>query len=234
MKQMRNLMLIAVAVMLLPACSRHGKYESNGDIVRYSYWTFSFGQRFDTLPGADPKTFESVNEWLGHDAKNTYFKSELVEGVDVATIEVEKYPLFRDKNDYYYKTKPMHVVDMKTFKVLKWIDDSFWARDAQCAYYDTTHIEGIDMASFKLKNACFAVDKNHVYRFGELLPLADPETYEEDWKGFYSRDKEHIWFMGKLLEDADYDSFVVDDDWSAHDKYGAFDHEKRVDAQPKE
>ncbi len=222
--------LIAAVVLMLAACSRHGEYVSDGEYVLYKYWTFSFGTRYDTLPGADASTFRSVNAWLGRDAKNAFFKSELVEGVDVATLKAEKYPLFRDKNDYYYKTSPMRVADMKTFKVVKWLDDSFWAKDAKCAYYDTTHIVGVDIATFKVKDYCYAVDKDHVFYLGEILPLADPKTYEDNWKGFYSRDKSHIWCMGELLEDVDYDSFVVDDDWSAHDKFGAFDHHRRVGA----
>lgn len=222
------LFLIAAMMLVIASCSRGGEYVSDGKYVLFKYWTFSFGTCYDTLPGADAATFKSVNEWLGHDAKNAYFKSDLVEGVDVATLKAEKYPLFRDKNDYFYKTKPMRVVDKSTFKVVKWIDDSFWAKDSKCAYFDTTHIAGVDIATFKVKDPCFAVDKNHVFRFGDILPLADPKTYEENWKGFYSRDKSHIWCMGELLEDVDYDSFVVDDDWSAHDKYGAFDHHRRV------
>lgn len=222
------LFLISAILLVTTSCSRGGEYVSDGEYVFFKHWTFSFGTQYDTLPDADPATFKSVNEWLGHDAKNAFFKSELVDGVDVATLKAEKYPLFRDKNDYYYKTSPMHVVDMKTFKVIKWLDDSFWAKDAQCAYFDTTHIVGADLATFKVKDYTYAVDKNHVYYFGDILPLADPKTYDGNWKGFYSRDKSHIWCMGELLEDADYDSFVVDGDWSAHDKFGAFDHHWRV------
>ena len=232
---MKKLLFLITSVMLVMAsCSRGGEYVSDGEYVFFKYWTFSFGTRYDTLPGADAATFKSVNDWLGRDAKHVYFKSDLVPGADPATLEVKKYPLFRDKNDYYYKTSPMHVVDMNTFKVVKWLDDSFWAKDSQCAYFDTTHIAGVDLATFKVKDHTYAVDKNHVYYFGDILPLADPKTYDGNWKGFYSRDKSHIWCMGELLEDVDYDSFVVDDDWTAHDKYGAFDHHWRVGKEESE
>ena len=224
---MRHVLFIVVAALLLASCSHHGKYESDGQIVRYSYWTFSFGQMYDTLPGADAATFKSVNEWLGRDAKRVYFKEKLVAGADPATVEAKDFPLFRDKNDYYFKATPMRVADMNTFKVLKRFEDDFWAKDSQCAYYDTIHIAGVDLATFKVKDFTHAVDKNHVYRFGAILPLADPATYDEDWKGFYSRDKSHIWYMGELLEDADYATFTVDGDSNAHDKFGAFEGKKR-------
>ena len=224
---MKRILFIAAAALLLVSCSRHGKYESDGEIVRYSYWTFSFGQMYDTLPGADAATFKSVNEWLGRDAKRVYFQEKLVAGADPATVEAKGFPLFRDKNDYYFKATPMRVADMNTFKVLKRFEDDFWAKDSECAYYDTIHIAGVDLATFKVKDFTHAVDKNHVYRFGAILPLADPATYDEDWKGFYSRDKSHIWYMGELLEDADYATFTVDDDSNAHDKFGAFEGKKR-------
>lgn len=227
MKRYILLSVIAIALALM-SCSRHGKYESNGEIVRYTYWTFSFGTLYDTLPGADAKTFKSVNEWLGHDARRVYFKNHPVDGVDVATVKADHFPLFHDKNDYYYKTTPMRVADMSTFKVVKRLDDSFWARDSQYAYFDTTKIAGVDLPTFKVKSEAHAVDKNNVYRFGELLKDADPATYDENWKGFYSRDKSHIWYMGDLIEDADYATFVVDDDMEAHDCHGAFHASKRV------
>lgn len=224
---MRQILIIA-AVLLAASCSRHGSYESNGEVVRYTYWTFSFGQIYDTLPGADPATFKSVNDWLGRDAQRVYFQDKLVPSADPATIEAKDYPLSRDKNDYYYQSAPMHVADMSTFKILKRFEDDFWAKDSQCAYFDTLHIAGVDLASFKVKSFSHAVDKNHVYILGKILPLADPATYDHDWKGFYSRDKSHIWYTGELLEDADYASFTVDDDTHAHDKHGAYDGAVRV------
>ncbi|MBR1474298.1 MAG: DKNYY domain-containing protein [Muribaculaceae bacterium] len=225
---MKQILIIAAAVMLLASCSRHGRYESNGDVVRYTYWTFSFGYMSDTLPDADPATFQSVNEWLGHDASRVFFKEKLVPGADPATLKANDYPLYRDKNDYYYKATPMRVADVATFKVLKRIEDSFWAKDSQHAYFDTTRIEGVDLPTFKVKSQLHAVDKNHVYYLGQLLPQADPATYDADWKGFYSRDKSHIWFLGELVEDADYETFTVDNDNEAHDKNGKFHGPIRV------
>lgn len=227
----RQLTFIAITALLLASCDRHGKYESNGEIVRYSYWTFSFGERYDTLPDADPATFHSVNDWLGHDAEHVYFKDELVPDVDIASLKTERYPLFYDKKDYYYKSTPMKVEDLHSFKILKWVDDSFWAKDSKCAYFDTIHIAGADPASFKVRNWAVAADKNHVYRFGELLEHADPATYEEGWNDLYSHDKSHIWYCGELLSDADYATFKVDKDGTAHDKYGSFIGAERVVAR---
>ena len=127
-----------------------------------------------------------------------------------------------------------NVTNVKNFEVINWNEDDMWAIDKTYAYYDSTRIDSTDIATFKMQTYNCATDRNHVYRYGRILPLADPATYVEEWKGFYSRDKSHIWCMGELLEDVDYDSFVVDDDWSGHDKYGAFDHHRRVGAEATE
>ena len=67
----------------------------------------------------------------------------------------------------------------------------------------------------------------HVYRFGKIVPEADPATYIEEWNGLYSRDKNHIWYLGDLIEDIDVATFVIDKD-GAHDKNGHFYRGKRV------
>lgn len=214
-------------LLLLGSCGDGGKYVINGDTVCYSYWTFSFGTINDTLHSANAKTFKAINDWAGHDGKSVFFKSRLINGADAKTIEADKYPLLHDKRDYYYKGAPLHVASVEKFKVLKWSEDDFWAIDNTYAYYDSVRVN-CDIASFKVQDYNVAADRNHVYRYGEILPLADPATYDEFWKDYYSRDKSHIWYLGTLLEDADYDSFEVDKDHLAHDKYGYFHHDQRV------
>lgn len=227
MKKLVFAVVACVLAMLPTACIGGSKYEVQGDCVVYRYWTFSFGWRTDTLPGADVATFKQVNKWLGHDSERVYYEDKLVPGADVVSLEVVRKPLIRDKQDYYYKTTPMHVKDVSSFKILKWFEDDFWARDSQCAYFDTVRIDGVDLSSFKILEMSTAKDSNHVYYFGRVIPDADPATYEILGYSAYSRDKSHIWCGDDLLEDVDYATFTVDDVSTAHDKYGSFRWEKR-------
>ena len=227
MKKMIFALVACMLVLLLTACVGGPRYEVQGDCVVYRYWTFSFGWRNDTLPGADVATFTQMRDWLGHDNRHVYYQNRLVPGVDVASLEPVRKPLFRDKNDYYYQTTPMRVNDVASFKVIKWFEDDFWAKDAQCAYYDTVRIEDADLPSFKILEMSTAKDKNHVYYFGEVLPLADPATFEILGNSAYSRDKSHIWCGDDLLEGVDYETFTVDDLTKAHDKFGNFNWAKR-------
>lgn len=232
---MKKLLILGTLVLTLMGCRDSGEYVVGDDMVVYSHWTFSFGTLYDTLPGADPATFEAVKGWLGHDSERVYFKDQLVPGADVETLKAKRYPLCCDKNDYYYMNVPLHVADVKSFKTLKWFEDDFWAVDSRYAYYDSTRIQEADVKSFKVDGEmAVARDKNHVYYFGDVIPMADPATFKVIDNSAYYRDKSHIWFCDELLVDADYDSFVVDDYDRAHDKYGFFKWEKRDTVGPEE
>lgn len=224
---MKHLILfLALCVMAVTLSSCSDGYVVGDDMVTYEYWTFSFGTRYDTLPGADPATFKPVNKWLGHDSQRVYYLSRLVPGVDVATLKAVRKPVFKDKNDYYYETSPVHVADMKSFKILKWAYGSFWAKDALYAYFDTMRIQA-DVKTFKVLNPAVAKDKSHVYYFGDIIPDADPATFKPIGNSIYNRDKSHIWCGDELLQDADYETFEVDGSGAAHDKFGAFTFETR-------
>ena len=211
---------LPVLVLLMSACNSDGEYVKQGNTICHSYWTFSFGTRYDTLPQVNPSTFKSLGNWLGHDGRHAYFKARLVPGVDVASMKADKYPLFHDKNDYYYKGVPLHVSN----------EDDIWAKDNKWAYYDSIRINTVDVKSFNVKSWNTAVDSKYVYRFGKILPLADPLTYDEEWKGLYSRDKSHIWYCGELIEDADYATFEVNGN-EVRDKHGHFHNGKRISEQ---
>ncbi len=224
------LFAMTMTVALMQSCNSEGEYVEHGGTICHSYWTFSFGTIYDTLPEVNPATFENIKDWAGKDDKHVYFKAVLIPGADPATVKAKKYPLLCDKRDYYYKGVPLHVNSVSNFEVVKWNEDDFWAIDDRYAFYDSLRIEPKDIKSFKIQCYNVAVDSEHVYRYGKILPLADPETYVEDWKGFYSRDKAHIWYMGDLMKDVDYETFDIDDN-GAHDKNGHFYRGERISEQ---
>ena len=192
---------VALAGLMLVSC-KDGKYEVRGDQVYYTWWTFSFGHQDSLLVGADADTFEEVEEWLGKDKDHVWYEARLVEGCDPQTVRVKTKPLFYDRRDYYYEGAPLHVKDMATFEVVQLNEYCLYAKDSKCGYFDSTRIEGIDYKTFKTVSTFVAKDKNHVYRFGKVLPLADPETFEEMEMG-YMKDKAHVWYVDSVMPDAD-------------------------------
>ncbi len=227
MKQYYYLLALPFITALLAACNTNGEYVDYNGTICYSHWTFSFGTVYDELPQVNPATFQQVENWLGKDRQHVYFKNLLIDGADPATIKAKKYPLSYDKNDYYYMGKGLNVTNVRNFEIIDQNEDDIWAVDGKYAYYDSLRIDSVDIATFKLQCYNTAVDKNHVYRYGEILPDADPATYVEQWKGLYSRDKAHIWYCGLPMDDVDYNSFVIDK-YGPRDKNGHFFHGKRV------
>ena len=227
MKHIFYLLSLAVLVVVFSSCNSDGEYVTRNGTICYSYWTFSFGTVYDELSQVDASTFESIEDWLGRDKKHVYFKERLIHGANPATVKAKKYPLCCDNHDYFYKGKGLNVGNVKKFEVIDWNEDDMWAIDGTYAYYDSIRIDSVDISSFKLQCYNTAVDKNHVYRYGHVLPLADPATYVEQWEGLYSRDKSHIWYCGQLMEDVDYVTFVIDEQ-GPRDKNGHFYHGERV------
>lgn len=231
MKKSVYILLSAIMCLAVSSCSDGGKYEVDGNSVYYSYWTFSFGTITDTLPGADPATFQEVEDWIGKDKNHVYFKQKLVPGADPATLEVDKYPLFHDSKDYYFQEVPIHVADVRTFKVLKrGYDDDIWAIDSKCAYYDTIRISEADVKTFKVEKFFYATDKNHVYRYGQILSDADPATYKETENSGYATDKNHVWYFGEMIDSiVDRATFKTDKEFDvAYDKNGKIVSGKRA------
>ena len=227
MKTSGLLFAMTLMMAILQSCNSDGEYVAHDGTICHAYWTFSFGTVYDSLPEVDPGKFDNITDWAGKDDRHVYFKAILIPGADPATVQAKKYPLICDKRDYYYKGVPLHVASVKNFEVVNWNEDDIWAIDGKYAFYDTVRIEPKDIKTFKIQCFNVAVDSEHVYRYGKILPLADPKTYVEEWKGFYSCDKAHIWYMGDLMTDVDYVTFTIDDD-GAHDKNGHFYRGERV------
>lgn len=226
-KRMSILWMLPIIAVLMASCNTDGEYVEHNGTICHSYWTFSFGTQYHELPQVNPLTFKSIKNWLGHDNEHVYFKDKLIPGADPNTIKADKYPMCHDSHDYYYMGTPLKVNNVRTFAVIEQHEDDIWALDGKYAYYDTIRIEPRDLSTFKVQCWNCAVDSEHVYRYGKILPEADPATYVEEWKGFYSRDKNHIWYMGDLMEDIDAATFTVDDN-GPHDKQGHIHNGKRI------
>ena len=226
MRKYFSFSLVISVALFFASCDSDGHYETTEDVVCFKHWTFSFGWLTDTLAEADPATFVSLKDWLGKDAQHAYYKDKIILGADPATLKAVKKPLCRDSRDYYFENVPMHVADMESFEVLDY-EYSLWAKDSRYAYYDSTRVSVRCVKDFHVVDFCTATDNLDVYLFGQLLPGADPKTFEGT-DGPYWRDKSHVWYLHTLMEDVDVASFKVDKEGNASDKYGRFYNDKRV------
>ena len=76
------------------------------------------------LKGANPNTFEVINDYYSKDDKNIFYiswiveKDPLIKGVDIKTFEVLNNDFSKDKDNVYFGTDRKEDLDSKSFKIL--------------------------------------------------------------------------------------------------------------------
>ena len=168
---------------------------------------------FEKLAGANPKTFEIVDDYFARDDKNVYFFNKKVIGVDAKTFEKVGYDIVKDKNGVYFlenvseenenseiKTKNLKAdgIDLKTLKKL----DNGYFKDKNSIYYELNgnlyKIKNVDLPTFEVLNSpysssvYFAKDKNNVYYNGKKLDGIVPNDFEHI-QSYFIKDKNGIY-----------------------------------------
>ena len=168
---------------------------------------------FEKLAGANPKTFEIVDDYFARDDKNVYFFNKKVIGVDAKTFEKVGYDIVKDKNGVYFlenvseenenseiKTKNLKAdgIDLKTLKKL----DNGYFKDKNSIYYELNgnlyKIKNVDLPTFEVLNSpysssvYFAKDKNNVYYNGKKLDGIVPNDFEQI-QSYFIKDKNGIY-----------------------------------------
>ena len=168
---------------------------------------------FEKLAGANPKTFEIVDDYFARDDKNVYFFNKKVIGVDAKTFEEVGYDIVKDKNGVYFlenvseenenleiKTKNLKAdgIDLKTLKKL----DNGYFKDKNSIYYELSgnlyKMKNVDLPTFEVLNSpysssvYFAKDKNNVYYNGKKLDGIVPNDFEQI-QSYFIKDKNGIY-----------------------------------------
>lgn len=196
-----------------------GFYFKDKDNV---YYDKSHGSnKFTIVEDADPNTFEKIDKRAqyfrdknyvfcdSYDQSSSYF-SKRIDGVDADSfrnIEIDTSSL---ESDYYtdgkhiiYRCNIMNQFDTETFEYLGFT----YSKDKNNIYYNNDVLSGSDLESFTVKKIgedwFFAYDKNHVYRYSEIIPDSDPSTL--DFSGFLPRDKNNLYYViGRAIGEADF------------------------------
>ncbi len=171
---------------------------------------------FEKLAGANPKTFEIVDDYFAKDDKNVYFFNKKVIGVDAKTFEEVGYDIIKDKNGLHIlidsneteiKVKNLKAdgIDLKTLKKL----DNGYFKDKNNIYYGLSgnlyKIKNADLQTFEVltspysSSVYFAKDKNNVYYNGKKLDGIVPNDFEQI-QSYFIKDRNGIY---KFEEDED-------------------------------
>jgi len=164
---------------------------------------------FEKLVGANPKTFEIIDDYFARDDKNVYFFNKKVIGVDVKTFEEVGYDIIKDKNGLHIlidsneteiKVKSLKAdgIDLKTLKKL----DNGYFKDKNNIYYGLSgnlyKIKNADLQTFEVltspysSSVYFAKDKNNVYYNGKKLDGIVPNDFEQI-QSYFIKDKNGIY-----------------------------------------
>ena len=164
---------------------------------------------FEKLVGANPKTFEIVDDYFARDDKNVYFFNKKVIGVDAKTFEEVGYDIIKDKNGLHIlidsneteiKVKSLKAdgIDLKTLKKL----DNGYFKDKNNIYYGLSgnlyKIKNADLQTFEVltspysSSVYFAKDKNNVYYNGKKLDRIVPNDFEQI-QSYFIKDKNGIY-----------------------------------------
>ena len=164
---------------------------------------------FEKLVGANPKTFEIIDDYFARDDKNVYFFNKKVIGVDVKTFEEVGYDIIKDKNGLHIlidsneteiKVKSLKAdgIDLKTLKKL----DNGYFKDKNNIYYGLSDnlykIKNADLQTFEVltspysSSVYFAKDKNNVYYNGKKLDGIVPNDFEQI-QSYFIKDKNGIY-----------------------------------------
>ena len=188
---------------------------------------------FEKLAGANPKTFEIVDDYFAKDDKNVYFFNKKVIGVDAKTFEEVGYDIVKDKNGVYFlenvseenenseiKVKKLDSkgIDLKSFKK---VDNSdYYFKDKNGVYYENSEnlhkIENVDLKTFEALDYDFTKDKNNVYYEGEKVEGVDMNSIEVVNR-MCIKDKNSVFYRGKKLEKISSNNFNYFDGGMSYD-----------------
>ena len=170
--------------------------------------------KFEKLAGANPKTFEIVDDYFARDDKNVYFFNKKVIGVDAKTFEEVGYDIIKDKNGLHIlidsneteiKVKSLKAdgIDLKTLKKL----DNGYFKDKNNIYYGLSgnlyKIKNADLQTFEVltspysSSVYFAKDKNNVYYQNKKINGIVADGFEQIQSNFI-KDKNRLY---KIDED---------------------------------
>lgn len=169
------------------------------------------------INGADSATFNVLNCdgcWgYAKDQNTVYYAGVKINDSDPTTFEVLNNKYSKDKNYVYHEHSTTNVndsqtvdkvagADATTFETLNW----YYGKDNSNAYYYGIMIPGVDANTFMVFETIgyqsYAKDKDFVYRGSNIIPGADPATFEIIDQT-YSKDANHVYHEYNIVEGAD-------------------------------
>jgi hypothetical protein len=178
------------------------KILDNKDYGKDKYHVYKEGA---IVPGADPFSFEMIDEWYGKDKYRGYFCGDSILSASSKGFSVINSYYAKDEHDVYYTTYPLHVCNPNAFKYLgpdDNLDVNSWSTDGCNYFYMQYKIPSQDYkhTHYFLKSGGIAADADHVYFLDHQI------NFDIDGK--------------KVMDTVDVKSFKVTNFLECRDKWG--------------
>jgi len=179
--------------------------------------------REQSVPDADPASFEVVWGHYARDGKHVFYKHQRVPGADPQTLRMLPRDWAVDRSRAYFRGRPIaSIADPASLDVL----DPPFVRDRKHVYLNQTPLPDVDPASFERvpvkgeppwrlyrdSRRGYYIDLERA-RFSPQDAVhavdADPRTFAELGELYYTRDATQVFFKGQRLEGAQADTFRV-------------------------
>ncbi len=188
-----------------------GTYSREGQQV---HW------RGRPIAGADPDSFEPLNDVWSRDAARVYCQDKRMKA-DRATFSALSRIYAKDKDHVYEYSRVVRGADASSFEVLRPEpepeDESLcreYARDREYVYHKVltvgkvSVVRGACPTTFRAAGCGFGLDREAVFFELYRLPKCDPASWRHLGSG-YSRDRERVYYGQRLIVGADAATFEV-------------------------
>jgi len=224
---------ILVSVLGLSLLSCKGPQKGYQEVDGKWVYVTDHGRGSDkifTPLSVDRASFEVFGQkGYAKDKTRVFSQGIVIEGAHVPSFE----PLPKSENGIYARDKqrvylmgfPLRDADPKTFKIIKGI----YGKDRSYVFCGTLIIEGADPAKTEILEivglpGVMSDQESIADIFGQEYAGGGSVVSDGGW----CRDGKNYYYMNKRLEGADYDSFVIIDAFTAKDKNGRFNGNRRV------
>lgn len=185
----------------------YGIYNSEMDII------------IGPIKGADPATFESINEFYSKDAEDVFYYESKIEGADPSTFEIVELPYTKDKNHIYRNGVIVLGASPENFSVVKSeLKYTYYGKDSVGVYYENK-LQDADPNTFYIKtlkatekyNIEFGADADGLYNDGVLLVGINPNMAYLENSGGIVRDADTKWYRQRTSCDETRNIYVTED-----------------------
>src|SRR5688572_17058880 len=158
------------------------------------------------IPGADPATFELLEDPYSRDKSHVYLQDMILSN-DPANFEFLPHGLMRDSQHVYWSDKIISD-DPSNFVIIDDLGTTIYWKDSKNIFFDGSPIETANMDTFEIIDDTYSHDDIHVFYRTSIISQADMASFQVI-ESPYTKDDSSVFFMEHILPNADPQTFQI-------------------------